>query len=223
MKTSSSIRLVFRFGLQQSPGARYSHCRSQSALGISQLRARPLRSHHQHHLLPRHHQHHLPPSLSLYRAQPVAITRPLRKPASGPTSIRYNLHLRPIRASAKSFCEVAYTYAHSAGTHPQEPSHVQSVPVGNSAFHLRDWPRILHRSFWNQSQAGYWTSHAFGPDRHPELSSPRRCVLLQSTLVYRELSPTSESCDTRCDRPLGGRVLPWTSSIWLLQLNEENC
>ena len=102
MKTSSSIRLVFRFGLQQSPGARYSHCRSQSALGISQLRARPLRSHHQHHLLPRHHQHHLPPSLSLYRAQPVAITRPLRKPASGPTSIRYNLHPRPIRASAKS-------------------------------------------------------------------------------------------------------------------------
>jgi hypothetical protein len=104
VKTSSSIRLVFRFGLQQSPGARYSYCRSQSALGISQLRARPLRPHHQHHLLPRHHQHHLPPSLSLYRAQPVAITRPLRKPASGPTSIRYNLHLhlRPIRASAKS-------------------------------------------------------------------------------------------------------------------------
>jgi hypothetical protein len=93
----TSIRLVFRFGLQQSPGARYSCCRSQSA-AISTPRA-PFAPHHQHHHLPRHH-HHLLPSLSLYRAQPVAIIRPLRKPASGPTSIRYNLH-RLIRASAK--------------------------------------------------------------------------------------------------------------------------
>jgi hypothetical protein len=105
VKKSNSSGLSFRTAAKP-PAPVNSFCRSQSVLGphwASSARALcPLHPHqHQHHHLPRRH-HHLPPSLSPFHAHPVAIARPLRKPASGPTSIRYNLHPRPIRASVKS-------------------------------------------------------------------------------------------------------------------------
>jgi hypothetical protein len=107
VKKSNSSGLSFRTAAKP-PAPVNSFCRSQSVLGphwASSARAlcplHPHHHHHQHHHLPRRH-HHLPPSLSPFHAHPVAIARPLRKPASGPTSIRYNLHPRPIRASVKS-------------------------------------------------------------------------------------------------------------------------
>jgi hypothetical protein len=92
----TSIRLVFRFGLQQSPGARYSCCRSQSLNSARALCTAPPTS--------------PPPSPS---PPPTAISTAVPRPTCryNPTASKAGLwsdvhSLQSPSASHPSFCEV---------------------------------------------------------------------------------------------------------------------